>query len=66
MINEKPIKKWVKVGKDENTGLWYYENSRGVRSQAIFANRKKAWAKGNDYIDMLYPKKNKRRGTNGI
>ena len=40
MINEEPIKKWVKVGKDENTGLWYYENSRGVRSQAIFANRK--------------------------
>jgi len=56
-MTEEPIKKWVKVGKDELTGLWYYENSRGVRSQAIFASRKKAWAKGNEYIDMIYPKK---------
>jgi rhamnogalacturonyl hydrolase YesR len=64
MINEEPIKKWVKVGKDENTGLWYYENSRGVRSQAIFANRKKAWAKGNDYIDTIYHPKRKFKGGN--
>lgn len=56
-MKEEPIKKWVKVGKDENTGLWYYENSNGIRSQAIFANRKIAWAKGNAYIDMIYPKK---------
>jgi len=56
-ISKEPIKKWVKVGKDENTGLWYYENSLGARSQAIFVSRKKAWAKGNDYIDFIYPKK---------
>ena len=61
-ITEEPIKKWIKVGKNELTGLWYYENSRGIRSQAIFANKKKAWAKGNQYIDMLYPNKSKRRG----
>ena len=61
-MNEEPIKKWVRVGRDDNTGLWYYENSRGIRSQAIFANRKKAWAKGNDYIDMIYPKRSKKRG----
>ena len=64
-ISKEPIKKWVKVGKDENTGLWYYENSLGARSQAIFVSRKKAWAKGNDYIDFIYPKKksNKRGRT---
>ena len=62
IMTEEPIKKWVKVGKNELTGLWYYENSRGIRSQAIFANKKKAWAKGNQYIDMLYPNKSKRRG----
>jgi len=56
-VVEKPIKKWVRVGRDENTGLWYYENSNGSRSQAIFPNRKKAWAKGNEYIDMIYPRR---------
>jgi rhamnogalacturonyl hydrolase YesR len=61
-MDKESIKKWVKVGRDDNTGLWYYENSRGIRSQAIFANRKKAWAKGNDYIDMIYPKRSKKRG----
>ena len=43
----------VKVFKDKDTGLWYYEHSSGFKSQAIFPNRKKAWAKGNDYIDFI-------------
>jgi len=58
-VVEKPIKKWVRVGRDENTGLWYYENSNGIRSQAIFPNRKKAWAKGNEYIMYVPYKKRK-------
>jgi len=64
-INDKPpIKKWVKVGRDKASGLWYYENSNGVRSQAIFPNRKKAWIKGCEYIDMIYPKKKRPQTRN--
>lgn len=44
---------FIKVGKDPDTGLWYWENRKGSRSQAIFKNRKQAWAKGNQYIDYL-------------
>lgn len=44
---------FIKVGKDPDTGMWYWENRKGARSQAIFKNRKQAWAKGNQYIDYL-------------
>lgn len=47
------IDTFIKVGKDPETGMWYWENRKGARSQAIFKNRKQAWAKGSQYIDLL-------------
>lgn len=49
----KKISTFVKVFKDKDTGLWYYGHSSGFKSEAIFPTRKKAWAKGNQYIDFI-------------
>ena len=46
----------VKVAKDEKTGKWYYIAVNGFQSEPIFANRKKAWAKGNEYVDFFIRK----------
>ena len=51
----------VKVAKDEKTGKWYYTVMNGFQSEPIFANRKKAWAKGNEYVDFFITKKKKPR-----
>lgn len=51
------ISRVIKVYRDKDTGMWYWENSRGAKSQAIFKNKKQAWAKGNQYIDYLFNRK---------
>jgi hypothetical protein len=42
----------VRVSRDKNTGLWYYEHNE-MKSQPIFKNKKIAWAKGNQYVNFL-------------
>ena len=48
----KNINTKVHVYRDKNTGLWYYEHN-GMKSQPIFENKNKAWAKGNQYVNFL-------------
>ena len=50
---KKKVDTFLKVGKDPGTGLWYYQNRVGMKSQAIFKDKKEAWKKGCQFIDFL-------------
>ena len=47
----------IKVEKNKNTGMWrYLDTKTNLYSAKEWPTRKKAWAKANDYFDLMYKK----------